>query len=81
VAFIERPRVVQQGDVEMASSFSRLDDSVQHESLPVTDISEVGSVNLLARLRNQNSALEKLRNALDFEDDVARPAQRDPMPA
>jgi hypothetical protein len=64
----------------MASNFSRLDDSVQNESLPITDISEVGSVNLLARLRNQNSALEKLRNALDFEDDATSQAERDPLP-
>ncbi|NDV88750.1 hypothetical protein GTW51_18795 [Aurantimonas aggregata] len=44
------------------------------------DMSEVGGMDLLARLRKQNFALERLRNALDFEDDVAGPLQREPLP-
>lgn len=64
----------------MTGSFSRLERPFPAEELPATDISETGSMDLLARLRKQNFALERLRSALDFEDDAAGSLQREPLP-
>lgn len=64
----------------MAGSFSRHDGPHSNEDMSNADMSEVGGMDLLARLRKQNFALERLRNALDFEDDVAGPLQREPLP-
>ena len=66
--------------MEMAGSFSRHDGPDSNEDLPNADMFEVGGMDLLTRLRKQNFALERLRNALDFEDDVASPLQREPLP-
>ena len=67
--------------MEMAGSFSRHDGPHLNEDLPNPDMSEVAGMVLLARLRKQNCALERLRNALDFEDDIAGPLQREALPA
>ncbi|MBB4001276.1 hypothetical protein [Aurantimonas endophytica] len=66
--------------MEMAGSFSRHDGPHPIEDLPNTEMPEIGGTDLLARLRKQNFALERLRNALDFEDDIASPLQREPLP-
>ena len=65
----------------MAGNFSRHDGPRLDEDLPNADVPDVGGMDLLAQLRKQNFALERLRSALDFEDDLASPLQREKLPA
>ncbi|UIJ73928.1 hypothetical protein [Aurantimonas sp. HBX-1] len=80
VQVIKTAAKAEAGGMEMAGNFSRHDGPRAHDDLPNLDMPEVGGIDLLARLRTQNFALERLRNALDFEDDVASPPEREPLP-